>query len=144
MWYFRRRYYDENNNRLKDKDINFVWLGYEAQEHFHNLVQKHPYVKTLTKDRNAYVTARRRLYAWVDDNGQWNYWERLEMEDHYKVFIANESKNPIYGDYILDEIGPFGSCKEYPACAYLSYAYHEDARWRIIIQKLVEFMNPTE
>lgn len=142
-WYFRRRYFDENGQRLQDKDVNFIWLGYEAQEHFQYLVNKHPYVNFLTKDKNAYVTAKKRLYKWLDDEGNWNYWTREEMEEHYKVFIANENENPVYGDYILAETGPMGSSKAYPACAYLSYAYHEDIRWFIIIQKLKEFMETT-
>lgn len=143
LWYLQRRYINDYHTQ-KDKDVNFVWLGFEAQAHFWNLVKAHPYVATLTGDKFAHVTARRRVYSWLDDEGNWNHWERAEMEDHYQAFIANEKVNHVYGDYSLEETGPLGKSEAYPACAYLSYAYHEEIRWQTILQTLISFLFYTE
>lgn len=151
-WYLKRRYTKvvedpqkgKRVSSVKDKDVNFVWLGYEAQAHFQNLVKKHPYIATLTGDKFAQVTARRRVYPWKDDQGSWNYWERAEMEDHYKSFIVNEREHNIYGDYSIEKIGPLGKSDVYPACAYLSYAYHEELRWQKITQTLINFLQYTD
>lgn len=143
LWYLKRRYII-NNHAQKDKDINFVWLGYEAQAHFWNLVKIHPYIATLTRDKFAHVTARRRVYSWRDDEGNWNHWERAEMEEHYQAFVANEKAHNIYGDYSFEELTLLGKSEAYPACAYLSYAYHEEIRWQTILQKLINFLYYTE
>lgn len=139
LWYLQRRYF-KNCRLQKDKDVNFVWLGYEAQDHYLKLLEAHPYLATLTADELIKATARHRLYPWLDNEGNWNYWERAEMEDHYQMFLKNEEERNIYGDYTLFETGPLGSSKEYPACAYLSYAYHEEVRWQNIIHNLIKFM----
>ncbi len=148
VWYLNRRYIitenDQQNGKYarpaKDKELNFVWMGFEAQAHFWKLVKIHPYIAVLTGDEYARISARNRVYPWLDDEGTWNFWERIEMEEHYQAFLANEKVHNIYGDYSIKEVGPLGKSEAYPACAYLSYAYHEEIRWKTILQALISFL----
>lgn len=136
------RWYESQVNGKRDKDINFVQLGYEAHDRYWHLVEKYPDVARLS-GHNIKITAANRYYSWMDNEGSWHNWGREEMEKHYQSFIAQENEKNLYGDYSLWKIGPLGGGKNftYASCAYLSYAHSEKWRWEDTIKsikKLIE------
>ncbi|MCI8362739.1 MAG: hypothetical protein HFJ41_06445 [Clostridia bacterium] len=130
-------WYENQVKGKRDKDINFVQLGYEAHDRYWHLVEKYPDVATLSGHKIS-ITATNRYYSWLDDEASWHDWTKDKMEEHYQDFIAQENKLHLYGDYSLQAIGPLGGGKDfaYAACAYLSYAYYEKRRWQDTIKSL--------
>jgi len=125
-------WYEDQVNGKRDKDINFVQLGYEAHDRYCHLIEKYPNVAILSGYK-INITADDRYYSWTDSEGLWHNWKRERMEEHYQSFISQENEKHLYGDYSLWEIGPVVGSKD---CAYLSYAYYEKWRWQDIIQSL--------
>ena len=130
-------WYERQVNGKRDKDINFVQLGYEAHSHYWNLVKKYPDVARLSGHKIS-INADERFYSWLDDEASWHNWKKGMMDEHYQEFIAQENEKNLYGDYSLQKTGPLGGGIGFPyeACAYLSYAYYEKKRWKDTIQSL--------
>lgn len=114
----------------KDKDINYVKLGYEAHNLYYKLFTK--YSDLLTNCQQISVSAAERCYSWMDDDNTWYNWNYSKMQEHYTRFIHQERGKALYGDYRLEDIGPYGGGIGFPysVCAYLSYAYYEKNRWQ--------------
>lgn len=93
-------WYEKQVNGKRDKDINFVQLGYEAHDLYWHLVKKYPDVAILSGHRIS-VTAADRCYSWLDDEGQWHNWDKTAMDEHYQDFIAQENELHLYGDYSI-------------------------------------------
>lgn len=130
-------WYEDQVNDKRDKDINFVQLGYEAHYRYFHLVEKYPDVAKLS-GHNISIGAANRCYSWMDNEGLWHNWTKEKMLEHYKIFIDQENEKHLYGDYSLWEIGPLGGGIgfTYAACAYLSYAYNEKCLWQDTIQSI--------
>ena len=130
-------WYENQVNGKRDKDINFVQLGYEAHDRYWHLVDKYPDVAILS-GHTISITAADRYYSWMDDEGSWHNWKKDQMDEYYQAFMTQENEKHIYGDYSLWEIGPLGGGRNfaYAACAYLSYAHSEKWRWQATIQSL--------
>jgi len=133
------RWYEDRVVGKRDKDINYVQLGYEAHDRYWQLVRQYPEIAVLT-GHEIEVTAINRVYSWIDGEASWYNWEYDKMEAHYRRFIEQEARLNLHGDYSLREIGPMGSSRAYESVAYLSYAYYESWRWQKTIQALRELI----
>jgi hypothetical protein len=114
----------------RDSQIDWVSLGYAAYRKFWGLTRKYPEIMSITGfwGPNSYPPEER-VCSYLNDEASWCNPKRDWMEEHHKVFIEQEKRLNLYGDYMLADVGPLGSSEHYMAVAYLSYAYYERSFW---------------
>lgn len=134
-------WYEDQVKGKSDKDVNYVEVGYLAQDKLWSLTLRYPELPRMIGEENPLPSYERR-YCWLDDEACWHSYNLEEMRKHYARFVEQEKEHNFYGDYVLEKIGPLGGGPEYAyeAIAYLSYAYYEQSRWKRIVRSLAKLI----
>lgn len=134
------KWYEAEVTSKKDKDVDFVEVGYRAYSKFFEILRADIDISRVI-GHSITRFPMRRMYNWIDEDGGWNGVDYIEMAKIRKKFLERESKLNMFGDYSLSELGMYGGGvkAENPfANQYLSYAYYEKIYWDSVVKDMKE------